>query len=154
MVIFRNDSVGLATTLHSLVVDRGTSWEEAEAAYQKVCPPGPPINVPAWMFCVSWCADFEFRGAYRKAVAEESEADTEGTDDEEMGIPTGGGSRTGFYRSKKKMFGEHKHMVCRISSRTLQPNPPQNPPQNPSSQPAPTAPLDMRAFGHLQLQLL
>ena len=30
------------------------------------CPPGPKINLPAWVFCISWYADFEFRVA-RKA---------------------------------------------------------------------------------------
>ena len=25
------------------------------------CPPDPQINILAWVFCMSWCADFEFR---------------------------------------------------------------------------------------------
>ena len=29
---------------------------------EQVCPAGPQINITAWVFCRSWCADFEFRG--------------------------------------------------------------------------------------------
>ena len=26
--------------------------------------PGLKLKLPAWVFCVSWCPDFEFRGTY------------------------------------------------------------------------------------------
>ena len=27
------------------------------------CPPGLKLNIPPWLFCMSWCPDFEFRRA-------------------------------------------------------------------------------------------
>ena len=30
-------------------------------AMREVRPPGPKLNMPAWVFCLSWCSDLAFR---------------------------------------------------------------------------------------------
>ena len=34
--------------------------------------PGLKLKIPAWVFCMSWCPDLEFRGTYREATSCES----------------------------------------------------------------------------------
>ena len=38
-------------------------WNDATGAP----PPKPQINISAWVFCLSWYTNFEFRGPHRQA---------------------------------------------------------------------------------------
>ena len=50
------------------------------------CSPGPHINIPAWVSCMSWCANCEFRGS--AAECKERRAAGRGCDrfDEQRGM--------------------------------------------------------------------
>ena len=37
-------------------------------AFVNLRHPELKLKIPAWVFCVSWCPDFEFRGTYRVLV--------------------------------------------------------------------------------------
>ena len=43
----------------------------ARHAAIRMRPPGRRLKIPAWVFCMSWCPDFEFRGGIRRRPGRE-----------------------------------------------------------------------------------
>ena len=94
-------SLGLSTTLYQLKIDRGLSWEAAKELLDSGGSAGAVASDEE--------EDFEDDDDLRDFIDDEDEEDDDDDDQEDQGD---GKSRTGFYRSKERVFGEFIHVLA------------------------------------------
>jgi hypothetical protein len=112
-VIYKNQSLGIETVLHTLAVDRGMAWEEALAQLQGALAAEATAR-----------AENSDRSSHARAdemddfIVPDEETDDDRLGDDDEGDDAHGGSRhaassrTGFYRSREKVFGSYIHVLC------------------------------------------